>query len=243
MDGPARPVRRTDPLRDAGVAAALARALPGRQHAPHLHRARRRAPDRRRADASQTERTPSSSATTASATTWTHASRRGSSARRSRCVLDSSPTTASRRSTCAACARTRRRCPALLDVARRRGLRGERRSRKRSRRASMLPASWDDYLGTLSKKDRHEMRRKMRRLDSAGDIEMKIITTADEAAPLLDTLFHLMRISNHHKEEFLDRPGMMDFFREMTARYGRRRHAAPLLADPRRSARRDGPQP
>jgi CelD/BcsL family acetyltransferase involved in cellulose biosynthesis len=25
-----------------------------------------------------------------------------------------------------------------------------------------------------------------------------------------------MRISSHHKEEFLDRPGMMDFFRTMT---------------------------
>jgi CelD/BcsL family acetyltransferase involved in cellulose biosynthesis len=81
----------------------------------------------------------------------------------------------------------------------------------------LLPSTWDDYLGTLSKKDRHEMRRKMRRLETAGDIEMKIVTTADEAAPLLDTLFHLMRISNHHKEEFLDRPGMADFFREMTA--------------------------
>jgi CelD/BcsL family acetyltransferase involved in cellulose biosynthesis len=81
----------------------------------------------------------------------------------------------------------------------------------------LLPASWDEYLGRLSKKDRHEMRRKMRRLDSAGNVELKIITTSAEALPLLDTLFRLMRASNHHKEEFLDRPGMQEFFRDMVA--------------------------
>lgn len=80
-----------------------------------------------------------------------------------------------------------------------------------------LPESWDAYLGGLSKKDRHEMRRKMRRLDSAGNVELRIVTTSAEALPLLDTLFRLMRASNHHKEEFLDRPGMQEFFRDMVA--------------------------
>ncbi len=81
-----------------------------------------------------------------------------------------------------------------------------------------LPASWDEYLATLSKKDRHEMRRKMRRLDTAGgDVRFDIITDAAEGCDQLDRLFHLMRISNHHKEEFLARPGMETFFREMTA--------------------------
>jgi CelD/BcsL family acetyltransferase involved in cellulose biosynthesis len=81
-----------------------------------------------------------------------------------------------------------------------------------------LPESWDAYLGTLSKKDRHELRRKLRRLDSAGgDVALKVVTAPDEASSMLDTLFHLMRISSHHKEEFLDRPGMEAFFREMTS--------------------------
>jgi CelD/BcsL family acetyltransferase involved in cellulose biosynthesis len=106
--------------------------------------------------------------------------------------------------------------PAVLEVAEGAGFTATKEEEALSPRVA-LPGSWDDYLGTLSKKDRHEMRRKMRRLDSAGRIEMRIITTADEAAPMLDTLFHLMRISNHHKEEFLDRPGMADFFRDMTA--------------------------
>ena len=29
-----------------------------------------------------------------------------------------------------------------------------------------LPESWDAYLGTLSGKDRHELRRKMRKLEA-----------------------------------------------------------------------------
>jgi CelD/BcsL family acetyltransferase involved in cellulose biosynthesis len=81
-----------------------------------------------------------------------------------------------------------------------------------------LPGDWEGYLGTLTKKDRHELRRKLRRLDSAGgSVELKVVTEAEEASAMLDTLFHLMRISSHHKEEFLDRPGMEPFFREMTA--------------------------
>lgn len=84
--------------------------------------------------------------------------------------------------------------------------------------AVQLPATWDEYLGRLSKKDRHELRRKLRRLDTAGGaVEMRVVTDAAEACDRLDTLFHLMRISNHHKEEFLGRPGMIEFFREMTA--------------------------
>ncbi len=78
-----------------------------------------------------------------------------------------------------------------------------------------LPGTWDDYLGRLSKKDRHELRRKLRRLASGGDFDLRVVTGPAEASGLLDKLFHLMRLSSHHKEEFLDRPGMEAFFREM----------------------------
>ncbi len=79
-----------------------------------------------------------------------------------------------------------------------------------------LPATWEEFLGTLSKKDRHELRRKLRRLgDAGGAIELKVVTEPDESAELLDTLFRLMRLSSHHKEEFLERPNMQAFFRAM----------------------------
>jgi CelD/BcsL family acetyltransferase involved in cellulose biosynthesis len=81
-----------------------------------------------------------------------------------------------------------------------------------------LPGSWEEYLSGLSKKDRHELRRKLRRLDAAGgNTELRVVTEREQASELLDTFFHLMRISSHHKEEFLNRPGMEAFFREMTA--------------------------
>jgi CelD/BcsL family acetyltransferase involved in cellulose biosynthesis len=106
--------------------------------------------------------------------------------------------------------------PALLEAAPAAGFAATKEHEALSPRVE-LPPTWEEYLGTLSKKDRHEMRRKMRRLDAAGDVQMRVVTSAEEAAPLLDTLFHLMRMSNHHKEEFLDRPGMEEFFRDMTA--------------------------
>ena len=79
-----------------------------------------------------------------------------------------------------------------------------------------LPATWEEYVGSLSKKDRHELRRKLRRLgDAGGAVDLKVVTEADESAGLLDTLFQLMRLSSHHKEEFLERPNMQAFFRAM----------------------------
>ena len=81
-----------------------------------------------------------------------------------------------------------------------------------------LPPTWDEYLGRLSKKDRHELRRKLRRLDSRRRRRAaRHDGGRQKRRELLDTLFHLMRISSHHKEEFLDRPGMEAFFREMTS--------------------------
>jgi CelD/BcsL family acetyltransferase involved in cellulose biosynthesis len=105
--------------------------------------------------------------------------------------------------------------PALVEASTTAGYAVAKEQEALSPRA-MLPGSWDDFLGQLSKKDRHEMRRKMRRLDSAGDVQMRVITTAADAEPLMEDLFRMMRLSNHHKEEFLDRPGMQDFFRDMT---------------------------
>jgi CelD/BcsL family acetyltransferase involved in cellulose biosynthesis len=83
--------------------------------------------------------------------------------------------------------------------------------------AICLPGTWEEYLGSLSKKDRHELRRKLRRLEQAGgEAELRVVTEAGEALELLSTFFQLMRLSSHHKEEFLERPGMEAFFRTIT---------------------------
>jgi CelD/BcsL family acetyltransferase involved in cellulose biosynthesis len=106
--------------------------------------------------------------------------------------------------------------PALAGAAEASGFAAQREDEALSP-AVDLPDTWDDYLATLSKKDRHEMRRKLRRLASGGKVDLRVVTDQAEAVSGLDTLFHLMRISSHHKEEFLDRPGMEAFFREMVS--------------------------
>ena len=60
-----------------------------------------------------------------------------------------------------------------------RGVHGGARGRGAVAARCDLPATWDEYLGTLSKKDRHELRRKLRRLESGGgDVELKVVTDA-----------------------------------------------------------------
>ena len=77
-----------------------------------------------------------------------------------------------------------------------------------------LPGEWDEYLAGLRKKDRHELRRKFRRLESAGGIEIRSYTDADEVEERLDTFFALMRLGREEKYRFLT-PERETFFREM----------------------------
>ena len=77
-----------------------------------------------------------------------------------------------------------------------------------------LPGEWDEYLAGLRKKDRHELRRKFRRLESAGGIEIRSYTDADEVEERLDAFFALMRLGREEKYRFLT-PERETFFREM----------------------------
>ena len=77
-----------------------------------------------------------------------------------------------------------------------------------------LPNSWDEYLTSLRKKDRHELRRKLRRLDSAGDVRVRLATASTLAEDI--EIFHaVMAESKEEKREFLS-PGRKAFFASMT---------------------------
>ena len=54
-----------------------------------------------------------------------------------------------------------------------------------------LPATWDEYLGMLKGKQRHEVKRKSRRLHEAADINFRVVESAEQAARELDTFFTL----------------------------------------------------
>lgn len=75
-----------------------------------------------------------------------------------------------------------------------------------------LPADWDEFLGGLSKKDRHELRRKLRRLEGAGDYRWYRCETAEEVEQNLDHFLDLVRLSREDKDRFMT-PKRESFFR------------------------------
>lgn len=79
-----------------------------------------------------------------------------------------------------------------------------------------LPASWDTYLAGLGGKRRHELGRKLRRLErDAPEARATSVSRADEVAARLGDFFDLHRRSRTGKARFMD-AGMEAFFRCIT---------------------------
>ncbi len=80
---------------------------------------------------------------------------------------------------------------------------------------------WEAYLATLDKKERHEIRRKLRRLmREAPDATVRFVrglTGLDEA---INTFITLHRLSRRDKDAFMDAQ-MQGFFREIAATLAR----------------------
>jgi len=79
-----------------------------------------------------------------------------------------------------------------------------------------LPSTWDEYLARLSGKDRHELRRKMRKLDR----ELPGTSVRSHFDPVgwdaeLGNFLRLHRLSKVGKARFMDE-GMERFFRDST---------------------------
>ncbi len=66
-----------------------------------------------------------------------------------------------------------------------------------------LPASWDDYLVLLDKKDRHELSRKLRRLESSGSYRFHTVNGSSDLESALEDFFALMKDSRQDKAVFL----------------------------------------
>ncbi len=75
-----------------------------------------------------------------------------------------------------------------------------------------LHGSFRAYLRALAKKERHEIRRKARNLESAlPRAQFRVVTERDEALALLPDFFRLHRLSAPDKERFLT-PTVEEFF-------------------------------
>jgi len=77
-----------------------------------------------------------------------------------------------------------------------------------------LPASWEEYLGMLNGKQRHEVKRKLRRLFEAGAINLRVVEQAAETAEQMATFFELFKLSSDEKAVFMT-DQMTSFFRAL----------------------------
>ncbi len=75
----------------------------------------------------------------------------------------------------------------------------------------LLPPTWDSYLKMLAGKQRHEIRRKLRRLNEAGEIRLRVIKRPAEISENMDTFFSMFKASRPDKSEFLT-DHMVSFF-------------------------------
>ena len=73
-----------------------------------------------------------------------------------------------------------------------------------------LPATWEEYLQLLSSKQRHELKRKLRRLNEEGELNYRHSTDASRHD--VDIFLRLFRDSRQDKAAFLT-PQMESFFR------------------------------
>ena len=78
-----------------------------------------------------------------------------------------------------------------------------------------LPATWDDYLAGLAKKDRHELRRKLRKLSQGGEVRLEAVTQPADVMAALDDFLRLHRQRADKAAFMTDK--MERFFRDIVA--------------------------
>src|SRR5207249_2095464 len=81
-----------------------------------------------------------------------------------------------------------------------------------------LPGDWDTYLMSLRKKDRHELKRKVRKLEGREDVRWYLVPSRDAQALTqgMRTFLDLHRMSGADKEDFMD-DQMAEFFMKMAS--------------------------
>jgi CelD/BcsL family acetyltransferase involved in cellulose biosynthesis len=78
-----------------------------------------------------------------------------------------------------------------------------------------LPASFEAYLEGLDKKERGEIRRKLRHARGHEGITWGYIDPQGDLEPIIERLFALMSASSPQKEAFLKNPAHVTFFRRL----------------------------
>jgi CelD/BcsL family acetyltransferase involved in cellulose biosynthesis len=87
--------------------------------------------------------------------------------------------------------------------------------------AAELPKSWDDFLAALPKKHRHELRRKIRKLEAAGEVRQVIVSEVQGLEEQVEDFLRLMGNTNEEKAAFLT-PDRRQFFHRLAAEAAKR---------------------
>ncbi|MAG14512.1 MAG: hypothetical protein CL874_01330 [Dehalococcoidales bacterium] len=78
-----------------------------------------------------------------------------------------------------------------------------------------LPVTWEEYLALLTKKQRHEVRRKMRRLDEANDVAYRCVSVNEkEVGGYMNEFLRLFTLGHEVKANFMT-VRMKSFFRAL----------------------------
>ena len=78
-----------------------------------------------------------------------------------------------------------------------------------------LPDSWDSYLASLDKKQRHEIRRKLRRAEETARVRWYVLERPEEVTAYVEPFIELHQKSTAEKRDFWDEK-MIEFFRAIS---------------------------
>jgi CelD/BcsL family acetyltransferase involved in cellulose biosynthesis len=77
-----------------------------------------------------------------------------------------------------------------------------------------LPGTWDKFLGMLTGKQRHEVRRKLRRLNEAAEVKYRAVASFKEVMDEMETFLALFGLSRSDKAAFMT-DQMTTYFRSL----------------------------
>jgi len=78
----------------------------------------------------------------------------------------------------------------------------------------MLPPTWEDFLQQLTAKERHETRRKLRRLYNSGQVNFHLVQQVSEVREKMEIFLALFGLSRADKAAFMTEQ-MRTYFREL----------------------------
>ena len=85
-----------------------------------------------------------------------------------------------------------------------------------------VPSTYEDYIKGLKRKNRHELRRKLKRIERLKGIKLKKITETRHLLRAIESFISLHKKSSPEKQAFWTTEGMPDFFKNVIHRFSKK---------------------